>query len=99
MMEHQGADAGLRVHHHAFGKLDADFFRAAATSTALLIVEIRARRIAEAVALAAIARREALLHRHRRRIGKAPVFADAAVQPLGAAFGRLDGQGLQRRAP
>ena len=66
---------------------------------ALLIVQIRARRIAEAVALAAIRRSEALVHGHGGRIGKAPVFADAAMQPLRAAFGRFDRQSLQARAP
>ena len=63
---------------------------------ALLVVQVRAGRIAEAVALAAIAGREALLHGHGRRIGEAPILADAAVQPLGAAFGGLDGQRLDR---
>ena len=62
----------------------------------LLIVQIRTRRIAEAVALAAILRREPLVHRHRRRIGEAPVLADAAMQPLGRAFRRLDRQRLDR---
>ena len=53
-------------------------------------------RIAEAVALAAIPRSEALLHGHVGGIGETPVFANAAMQPFGAGFGGFDRQGLQR---
>src|SRR6266567_4071855 len=95
MLKNQRTHARFRLHHHAFRKFHADFFRTQQLPDPLLVVEIRARRIAEAVALAAVPRREAFLHGHAGRIGNAPVFADAAMQPFGAAFGRLDGQRLE----
>src|SRR5439155_17592953 len=52
-------------------------------------------RVSEAVALPSIAGGEALLHGHAGWIGEAPILANAAMQPLRAAFGRLDGKGLQ----
>ena len=67
-----------------------------APNDSLLVVKVRARGIAEAIPFAAIARGESLLHRHGRRIGKAPIFSHAAMQPLGAALRRLDREGLQR---
>src|SRR5580700_95882 len=95
MVEDQCADAGFRVHHHAFSQPHANIFGPEQLPDSLLVVQVGASRIAEAVALAAIARREAFLHSHGGRIGESPIFADAAMQPFGAAFGRLDGQRLQ----
>src|SRR5689334_10109190 len=95
MVEDKRADAGFGIHHETFGELDADFFGLQQFPDAGLVLQIGAGGVAEAVALAAIARSEALRQRHFRRIGETPVFADAAVQPFGAAFGRFDGESLQ----
>ena len=61
---------------------------------ALLVVQVGAGRIAETVTLAAILRREAVVHGERRRVGEAPILANPPVQPLRRAFGRFDGQRL-----
>src|SRR5579859_201820 len=95
MMKDQRADAGFGVHHEAFGKLHPDFFRLEQLPDAGLIFQVGARRITKAVALAAIARSESLRHGHLGGIGEAPVFADPAMQPFGAALRRFDSQGLQ----
>ena len=55
MMEYQGTDTGLRIHHEPLGQLHADFLRPQQLPDARLVFEIGARRIPEAVALAAIA--------------------------------------------
>src|SRR5579885_3339140 len=94
-MEDQSADARFRFHHHAFRELNTDLFRVDQLPDALLVVEVGAGRVTEAVALAAIAGSEALLHGHRGRVGKAPVFANAAMQPFRAAFGGFDSERLQ----
>src|SRR5207244_5413693 len=95
MVEHQRAHARLRVHHHAVGEPHADIFGLQQLPEALLVVEVRARRITEAVALAAIARREPLLHGHGGWIGKAPVLTHSAMQPLRAALCGFDRQSLE----
>ena len=41
MMEDHRADAGLRLHHHAFGQLHADFLGLQQLPDALLIVQVR----------------------------------------------------------
>ena len=94
MVEHQGADAGFRLHHHAFGEAHADFLGAQQLPDALLVVQVGAGGIAEAVALAAVAGGEAVVHGEGGRIGEAPILADAAVQPFGGGFGGFDGQRL-----
>src|SRR6202007_2171897 len=60
-----------------------------------LVFEVGAGGVAEAVTLAAIARSETLGHGELGRIGEAPIFADAAVQPFGAGFGGFDGERLE----
>src|SRR5579864_9259837 len=95
MVEHQRADAGFRFHHHAFGELHADFFWAQQFPDTLLVVEIWACGVAEAVAFAAVPGGEALLHGHGRRIREAPILADSAVQPFRASFSGLDGESLE----
>ena len=95
MVEDQRADAGFRVHHEAFRKLHADFFRLEQFPNASLIFQVGASRIAETVTLAPIARSEPRRHGHLRRIRKAPVFTNAAVQPFGTAFRGFDGERLQ----
>ncbi len=94
MVEHQRADARFGVHHASVGEAHADVLGPQELPDGLLILQVRAGRISEAVALAAIARREALVHRHGGRVGEAPILADAAVQPFGAAFRRLEPQRL-----
>src|ERR1035438_754740 len=94
MMEYQRAHAGLGLHHHAFGEIDADVLGTEQREQALLIVQIGTSRIAEAVALAAIFRGEAVVHGEGGRIGEAPILADAAVEPFRGALSRLNGQRL-----
>src|ERR1700752_4679344 len=95
MMEDDGPNAGFRVHHHAFGKVDADFLWAQEEPDAGLVFEIRAGGITKAVALATITGLKAVAHRERRWIGGAPVFANPPVQPLGACFGCFNRQRLK----
>src|SRR5580693_2253738 len=89
MMEDEGADAGFRVHHHAFGEVDADFLRTQEEPDAGLIFEIGASWIAKAVTLATVARSEAVGHGERWRIGEAPIFADSAKPAIRGRFGRF----------
>ena len=60
--------------------------------------EIGARRIAEAVAAAVVARREDLLIADLGRIGEAPLGAQLAVQPLGGGLRGLERERRQRVA-
>src|ERR1035437_6898011 len=85
MVEDDGAHAGLRFHHHAFGQMHADIAGLEQLPHALLIVQIGTRRVAEAVALAVILGSKAIVHGHGGRVGEAPIFADAAVQPSHSA--------------
>src|SRR6266852_5953620 len=87
MVKHQRADTGLGIHHHAFGELHANLPRLEQLPETRLVVEVRAGGIAEAVALPAVARGEAILHRQLGRVGEAPLLANAAMQPFGAPFG------------
>ena len=65
---------------------------AGALRRAPLVGEIGAGGIAEAVALAAVARREASCGIRLGRIGEAPRGAQLAVQPLGRGLGGLERQ-------
>src|SRR5260370_1460446 len=94
MVEYQRTHAGLGLHHHAFSESHADVLRPQQFPETLLIVQIGARGVAETVALAAILRGEAIMHRRSRRVGEAPLLAHAAMQPLGRPFGSLDRQRL-----
>src|SRR6202040_1280551 len=80
VMQHQRRDAGLGVHHVALGQLDADLLGAEDREELALEGEVRAGRVAEAVALAAVARGERLLQGHLRRTGEAPTAARAGGQ-------------------
>src|ERR1035441_2507601 len=95
MVEDEGADAGLRLHHHAFGQLHADIAGLEQLPHALLIVQIGTRRVAEAVALAVLLRREGIVDGHGGRVGEAPIFADAAVQPLRRGLGGFEAWALK----
>src|SRR5262249_39122217 len=95
MVKDQRTHARLRLHHHAFGQTHADLLWMQQLPDPLLIVKVLTRAVSEAVPLATIARGKALLHRHRRRIRKAPVLANATVQPFGGRLGSLDGQSLE----
>src|ERR1035437_1078769 len=94
MVEDDGADAGLRLHRHALGQLDADVFGPEQLEHSLLIVQVGTRRVAEAGALAVILRGEAIVHGDGGGVGEAPILADAAVQPLRRRLGGFDGQRL-----
>ena len=87
VVEHQRAHAGFRIHHHALGEVHADVFGVEQSEEALLVVQVGAGRIAEAVTLAAVFRREAVVHGESRGVGEAPILANPPVQPLGRAFG------------
>src|SRR5438874_1459632 len=51
MVEHHRADAGFRLHHHAFGQLDTDLFRPQQRPQSGLIVQVGTCRVSEAIAL------------------------------------------------
>ena len=95
MLKHKRTHAGLRIHHEALRQLHADLFRPQQLPNSRLIFQIRARRIAKAVSLPAVARSKSLRHGHFRRIGEALIFADTPVQPFVAGFGCFNCQGLQ----
>ncbi len=63
-----------------------------------LILQRRAGRIAERVALAAVLGAEAVHHRQRRIVRETPLPAQPRVQPLGRRLGRLERQRLHRVA-
>src|ERR1051325_3776587 len=98
VMEDQCADAGFGIHHESFRELHADFFGLQQFPDGGLIFQVGARGIAETIALASVAGREALCHGHLGCVGEAPVFTDTAMQPFGAGFGGFDGQSLQAMA-
>jgi hypothetical protein len=60
LMKHQCADAGFGIHHHPFGELHANIFRFQKLPDPGLVLKVRARRITETVALAAVARSKPL---------------------------------------
>ena len=62
-----------------------------------LILQPRAGRIAERVALAAVVGLEAVEHRHVGRVGEAPQRADLGVQQLGVGLGGLQRERLHAR--
>src|SRR6516165_3948606 len=95
MVKDKRAHTGFRIHHEAFSKLHANLLRPEQFPDAGLIFQFRAGGIAETVTLSAIARSKSLRHGHFRWIGKAPVLAYAAVEPLRARFRRFNGQGLE----
>ena len=95
MVEYQRADAGFGFHHHALGEVHAGLFRPQQLEEALLIVQVGTRRVAKAVALAVILRGEAIVHGHRGRVGEAPIFADAPVQPLRRGLGGFEAWALK----
>src|SRR5439155_17656672 len=68
VLKYNCTDACFRVHHAAVGQLHADFFWLQSSPNPCLILEIRPRRIAEAVTLSTVARSESLRHGHLRRI-------------------------------
>src|ERR1700735_3322377 len=90
MVEDQGADAGFRIHHHAFGEMHADFFGPQEHPDAGLVVEAGASWIAAAVTLPAVARSKTLGHGQSGRTGETRVSAKAAMQPFGTGFGAFD---------
>src|SRR6185295_13070779 len=54
MMKYQCTHAGFRLHHHAFGQLHTDLLGSKQFPDALLVVQIRTRRIPEAITFASI---------------------------------------------
>src|SRR3954465_8040989 len=95
MMEDDGGDARLWIHHAAIGQLDADVRWAEDPEEDLLIVEARAGRVAKRIPLAVIVRLEPIEHRRIERIRKAPLAAQRAVEELRVCFRGLERQGLQ----
>src|SRR5262249_59305119 len=90
VVDDQGGDGGLRVHHEALGQVDADSLAWEEAEDRRLVGEIGARRVAGAVALAAVAGLEAIRHRQLRRIRQGPALSDLPVQPRGRALAGFD---------
>ena len=76
-MEDERRNTGFRLHHEAFGKLNADLFRLQQAEQAGLLLKLGAGRITERIALAAIARLKQRLARQIIGVGKSPQPAQA----------------------
>src|SRR5581483_4965666 len=77
------------------GEPNADFFGPEQPPEFGLILQVRASRITKTISFAAVTGGKPLMHGERGRIGEAPVFANAAMQPLGAGLGGFDTERLQ----
>src|SRR6266545_2832427 len=75
MVEHERRDARLGVHHVSLGELDADLLRPQSVEQLPLEREVGTGRIAEAVALAAVAGGELVLRGEVGRVREPPVRA------------------------
>ena len=95
MVEDEGGDGGLRLHHHPFGELDADFFRVDQFPDSLLVVEIRAGGVAETVALSPILGGKSFFHCHLGGIGEPPILADSSMEPFRRRLRRFNRQCLE----
>jgi hypothetical protein len=98
LMKHQCADAGFGIHHHPFGELHANIFRFQKPPDPGLVLKVRARRITETVALAAVARSKPLSDGQFGWVGETPVLTNPLVQPLCAGLRRFNRQRLQSAA-
>src|SRR3954471_8186514 len=96
VVEDDGGDARLGVHHAAVGQLHADVGRVEDAEEDLLIVEARAGRIAEGVALPVVVRLEAVEHRRVERVREAPLAAERGVEQLRVRLGALQRERLQK---
>src|SRR5262249_21386589 len=84
--------------HEAVRQLDPDLPAVEELEQRGLVGELGTRRVAEAVALAAVAGLEAVLHRDVGRIGDAPRLAELAMEALRGGLGGLDRERLERVA-
>ena len=96
MVEDEGGDGGLGVHHVALGQRDADLVGTEQTPECRLVGEVWTGRVAERHAQAVVARLQLVGDGKLGGIGKAPQRAQSGVQPLGERLGGLDRQRLQR---
>src|SRR5712692_3364864 len=94
VVEHEGRDRGLGVHHEAFGQPEADLRWLEEVEEDALIGEVRTGGIAERDPEAAVVRLEPVLHGHAGRIREAPLGPQPRVEHLRQRFGQLDGEGL-----
>ena len=96
MMEDEGRDRGLGIHHVALGQRHADrLLDVEQAEELLLILESWTGRVAEADAHAAVAGLEAFAHRHLGGVGEAPHLAEPAMEQLGQPLRALDRERLQ----
>jgi len=86
MVEHQRRDARLGVHHVPLGEVDADLLGTQGLEETALEGEVRAGRVAEAVALAAVAGGELLVQGEIFGVREAPVLPQAGVDVLGGGL-------------
>src|SRR5262249_25717510 len=79
MNECERADAGFRIHHESFRKLNAYLFRPQKLPDGSLVLKFRTGGGPKAVPFPAIPRREPLRHGHLRWIGESPVLPNASM--------------------
>ena len=98
VMEDDGGDARLRIHHAAVGQLHADLLRPQHTEEDLLVLEPGAGGVTERVPLPVIVRLEPVDHRRLQRIRESPLAAQLGVQELRIRFGRFQRERLEQVA-
>ena len=93
-MEDYGGDGGFGVHHEAIGEVYAGVgFRFEEFEQDFLVGQVRAYRVAERVALAAVFTAQ---QRRHRGFGYAPSLADAVMDNIGESLGQHQGQRLHQ---
>src|SRR6185369_376293 len=98
VVQDERRDRRLGIHHESLRQLDADLPSIEELEQGCLVRQFRAGRVAEAVALAAVAPLEAVDHRRLGRIREAPLLAQLPVQPLRRGLRGLDRERLERVA-
>src|SRR2546430_16386770 len=89
MVEHQRGHRRLGIHNEAFGQCHADLLGVEESPQRGLIGEVRARRIAEGHANAAVASLELVGDRQIAGVGESPERPEPGVQHLGERLGAL----------
>src|SRR5262245_18647995 len=95
MLKDNRTNTRFRIHHHSFGQFNTNFLWVNKLPDPRLVIQIRTCWITKTVTFATIARSESLLHGHLRRIGKAPVLTQTAVQPFSTCLGGFNCKSLE----
>src|SRR5438045_9285593 len=98
MVEDDGRDARLRIHHVPVGQLDADLLGTEDAEQDLLVLQPGTGGISERVALPAVVRLEAVDHGHIERIREAPLAATFGVKKLRISLAAFDRERITAKA-